>query len=51
MVQNLNVLSMLRRPVDENEAMARNRMIQHRQVREVTVATDPPEAIIGDDEI
>ncbi len=50
-VQNLNFLSLLRRPAFGDEETERNKMVRHWQVREVTVATDPPEAIIGDGEV
>ncbi len=50
-VQNLNFLSLLRRPVSGAEEAERMKMVRHWQVREVTVATDPPEAIIGDGEV
>lgn len=50
-VQNLNFLSLLRRPISGDEEAARAQMVRHWQVREVTVATDPPELIIGDGEI
>ncbi len=50
-VQNLNFLSLLRRPLSGDEEAARAQMVRHWQVRAVTVATDPPEAIIGDGEV
>lgn len=50
-VQNLNFLSLLRRPVSGDEAAERSKMVRHWQVREVTIATDPPESIIGDGEV
>lgn len=50
-VQSLNFLALLRRPDSGDEAAERIRMVRHWQVREVTVATDPPESIIGDGEV
>lgn len=50
-VQNLNYLSLLRRPVSADDEAARAQMVRHWQVRAVTVATDPPEMIIGDGEL
>lgn len=50
-VQNLNFLSLLRRPLSGDEEAARAQMVRHWQVRAVTVTTDPPEAIIGDGEV
>jgi diacylglycerol kinase (ATP) len=50
-VQNLNFLSLLRRPIGHHEAAERVQMVRHWQVREVTIATDPPESIIGDGEV
>ncbi len=53
-VQSLNFLSMLRRPISVNEQAERERMVRHWQAREVTVTTaeaDAPESIIGDGEV
>lgn len=50
-VQNLNFFSLLRRPISGDEAAERAQMVRHWQVREVTIATDPPESIIGDGEV
>ncbi len=50
-VQNLNFLSLLRRPVSRDDEAERVQMVRHWQVREVTIATDPPESIIGDGEV
>jgi diacylglycerol kinase (ATP) len=50
-VQNLNFLSLLRRPVSHDEEAERRQMVRHWQAREVTIVTDPPEAIIGDGEM
>ncbi len=47
-VQNLNFISMLRRNVSEDE---KRHMVRHWQVREATVAIDPPQPIIGDGEV
>jgi YegS/Rv2252/BmrU family lipid kinase len=50
-VQNLNFLSLLRRPINADEEAARAQMVRHWQVREVHVATNVPESIIGDGEV
>lgn len=50
-VQNLNFLSMLRRPISVDELRQREQMVRHWQAREVTVTTDVPESIIGDGEV
>jgi YegS/Rv2252/BmrU family lipid kinase len=50
-VQNLNYLSMLRRPVNADELAERERMVRHWQAREVTVTAAEPESIIGDGEV
>lgn len=50
-VQNMNFLSLLRRPISADEADEQARMVRHWQVREATVATEPIETIIGDGEV
>jgi diacylglycerol kinase (ATP) len=50
-VQNLNFLSLLRQPVSAATETARAQMVRHWQVREVTVATEPSEVLIGDGEV
>lgn len=50
-VQNLNFLSLLRQPVSASTEAARAQMVRHWQVRQVTVATEPAEVLIGDGEL
>jgi diacylglycerol kinase family enzyme len=50
-IQNMNFLSLLQRPINADEQGELTRMVRHWQVREATVATDPVEIIIGDGEV